>query len=299
MDAIVQSLIQARDHRVVLKARLLNLDSKIGNMHIFAFEGRDDREAYSIWLRRTKPDLSYEPFECGSKKKVLSLFDLVEADKGDLQERVLFFVDRDFDELQGRTANPRIFMTQRYSVESYLVDRLTLDDILRVELHCHENPEARASVLDLFENSYSQFLAVTEELNWRIFIARKANIIFNSITDRLSDFAEVSLEKVQLGRRAAYEIIRFEVEPEQMLLEALRRDFDALERAHRYRGKFSLMFFKRWLEILSEERRTAPNRYFPDRTEHRIRNEFTVLALASRSPIPEGLLGFIENVSNN
>lgn len=199
MDEIVRRHIRARGNRSVLKTRLLTLDAKLSDEPIFAFEGRDDREAYSAWIRRVAGQLSYEPFECGNKKKTLDLFDIVEVDESGLKGRVFFFVDRDFDDLQGREVDESVFLTTRYSVENYLVDTQTLDDILKVELHCHEEPDVRRKVLALFEKVYSDFLSVTETANERLFIARRLGIRTNPCPSSIQEFASVSLTTATSG----------------------------------------------------------------------------------------------------
>jgi hypothetical protein len=294
MDEIVQKLIRARDNRSVLKTRLLTLDAKLSGEPIFAFEGRDDREAYSAWIRRVDGQLTYEPFECGNKKKTLDLFDLVEVDKSGLKGRVFFFVDRDFDDLQGREVDPSVFLTTRYSVENYLVDTQTLDDILKVELHCHEAPDVRKTVLDLFDTVYSEFLSVTASANERLFIARQLGIKTNPCPNSIQELASVSLGTVTSGSKQPHEIVQYETEPDTEAVKHLIKKFAVLDPKQRYRGKFSFMFFKKWIEILSCERRATCSDLFPDKTAHKIKNEISIGSFAFRSPIPEGLDDFLK-----
>lgn len=292
MDQAVSRMIRARDRRAVLKTRLLTLDAKLDRDHIFAFEGRDDREAYSAWLRRIDPALKFEPFECGSKKKVLNLFDIVVKDKGDLETRVRFFVDRDFDELQGRHGNSNIFVTDRYSVENYLVDRETLEDILRVELHCHEMPDTRFEILNIFEDVYDQFLSATKLINERLYTSRRLGVPIKPITDRLSDISKVEIKKANVGDKHPHEIISFESPLVSELILEIELEFGKLDPRLRYRGKFAISFFRKWLELISQERRENSNKLFPEKSKHKIKNEFSILTLAARSPMPEGLVEF-------
>jgi len=293
MDETVKRLIRARDNRSVLKIKLLNLDAQIKDEPIFVFEGRDDREVYSVWLRRTKEDLRYEPFSCGNKKKVLTLFDIASRDRGDLKNRVFFFVDRDFDDLQGREPNPVIFMTDRYAIENYLVDSATLEDLLKVEFHCDGMPDVRGKVLTIFEKAYSEFLLSTKNVNERLFIARRLGVETKPLPDSLNVLAKVAVTEVAESEKSAEEIVVLEVDPAPEALAPLREEFRELNGAARYRGKFALMFFKRWLELLSDERRAETSDLFPSRCHHKIKNDFPVSLLAIRCPIPLGLGEFV------
>lgn len=293
MDETVKRLIRARDNRSVLKIELLSLDAQLKDEPIFVFEGRDDREAYSVWLRRTNEHLRYEPFSCGSKKKVLTLFDITSRDRGGLKSRVFFFVDRDFDDLQGREPNSFIFMTDRYAIENYLVDSATLDDLLKVEFHCDGMPDVRAKVLDVFEKAYSEFLLSTKNMNERLFIARRLGVETKPLPDRLKFLANVAVTEVADSEKSAEEIVVLEADPDPETLAPLRDEFRELNGAERYRGKFALMFFRRWLELLSDERRAETSDLFPSRCHHKIKNDFPISLLAIRCPIPLGLGEFV------
>jgi hypothetical protein len=45
-----------------------------------------------------------------------------------------FFVDRDFDDLQGRLPDNTVYMTETYSIENCIVCREVLEDILKMPL---------------------------------------------------------------------------------------------------------------------------------------------------------------------
>jgi hypothetical protein len=85
---------------------------------IFVFEGVDDKFVYSAWIRRIKPEMQYEPLPCNSKRNVLRLREVCNADKGDLSVGVFYFIDHDFDGLCGFMAQQNTFMTETYSVET-------------------------------------------------------------------------------------------------------------------------------------------------------------------------------------
>jgi hypothetical protein len=78
---------------------------------------------------------------------------------------VYFFVDRDFDDLQGRSAHERLFITNKYSVESYLVCDRLLEELLKIEFHCNGHAAVRTKIIEKFKKAYEAFLTVTKEVN--------------------------------------------------------------------------------------------------------------------------------------
>ncbi len=67
-----------------------------------------NKPVFIQWIRRLSPDLTYEPFLANGKRKSLALRKSLRQDLGNLREGVYFFVDRDFDDLQG-TSPIRMF----------------------------------------------------------------------------------------------------------------------------------------------------------------------------------------------
>ena len=149
-DKSVERLKSARDNGAVLKLGLIQVRSRCPNLPIFVVEGVDDKAVYSQWVRRLQNDLRHEYYVCSGKKQVLNLHDAVGRDKGGLASNTYFFIDRDFDDLDGHRGSDSLFMTDMYSVANYLVCSGVLDDILSIELHCNGNPDLRKKILDKF-----------------------------------------------------------------------------------------------------------------------------------------------------
>ncbi len=121
-QALLDDMRKSRDVAAVLKTRLAQLKSGAPDVPVFAFEGPDDKFVYYAWVGRIDRDVRYEPFICNGKAGVLELRRIVRRDLGDIGKGVYFFVDRDFDDLRGEDPWDDLFMTDRYSVENYLVD---------------------------------------------------------------------------------------------------------------------------------------------------------------------------------
>lgn len=294
-DVAVEFLKQAREARAVLKMELAKLRARIPDTVILVFEGNDDKVIYGHWIRRARPGFQYEPFPCGGKEKVLKLRDSLYEDKSNLQEGVFFFVDRDFDDLQGRDGGNDIFMTDRYSVENYLVAAVVLEDMLKNEFHCHAQPDVRMKVIGLFHHLYEMFLAVTAPHNERLFYIRKEKIpIRGGLPKKLSELANVQLNSVSESQKTPDEVIMCEM-GYAVDLSKYKQEFSQLDRKSRYRGKFSLLFFLKWISDLATEfveRRT--DLFLAVKNTGRVHsNEFTIGMLAAKSDLPDGLLEFL------
>lgn len=282
---------------VVEKSEFAAFSSSIPDDHkIFSFEGRDDKVVYDHWIRRIAAGLKYEPYVSKNKRANLHLFDSLCRDLTGLADRVYFFVDRDFDDLQGRAAHDRLFLTEKYSVENYLVCDRLLDEILKVEFHCNGHLNARANVVARFKRAYNQFLSVTRDVNFRLFVAAREGIRrLEDVPGGVGSFANVTLDDVTAVNADLTDIVKLEREPTQDEMARWRTEFDELEPEGRYRGKFALAFFVKWLTLLRQDRLSGNSVCFlaiplPD---YGVKGNFSFDSLAPRAAYPAGLEAFL------
>jgi len=301
-DAYVEALKASRDGSSVLKMDLINLRAKLpADLPIFVFEGDDDKAVYFHWTKRLDDGFEYEPFVCKGKPRVLQLKESVEKDKGGLKHRVYFFVDRDFDDLQGVQPYDLLYMTDTYSVENCLVSEGVLEEVLKIEFHCHAVPDVRQRVKAEFGRIYGEFLIETRDLNRELYAARRIPVRLTAqLPERIGQFAVVSVDAARRNGRPVAELVRTVrpiTEPEH---DALASEFDQLDASTRYRGKFSLMFFLKWIEALAAERTTqgsvpckGTRAGVPVRPA-----EKTIGNLASKAKIPDSFEHFFSTVVN-
>jgi hypothetical protein len=295
-DRYLERMKAARNGSAVLKIRLANLKSSIPRCLVFAFEGIDDKTIYFHWIRRIKPELQYEPFPCDGKDQVLQLREILERDLGDISENVYFFVDRDFDDLRGRQPSSNTFMTDRYSVENYLVCKDVVFELLKNEFHCNSDVSARVSILEIFEVVYAQYLVQTELINFRLFLARRLNIRLKTpLPDKVGRLASVLLETIHASSYSAIDIVQPEREPSDDEKNVLFEEFNSFNRQERYRGKFALLFFLKWLENLALDRNSKTPKLFGDQLgAKKVKFQNIGLdSLASKAHLPLGLRDFL------
>lgn len=285
---------------VVEKSEFAAFSSSVPDDHkIFSFEGRDDKIVYDHWVRWIDSDLRYEPYVSKNKCANLKLFDSLCRDLTGLGDRVYFFVDRDFDDLQGRRAHNRLFVTDRYSVENYLVCDKLLDEVLKIEFHCNGHFGCRENVVEKFKEVYSQFLEVTQEVNFRLFVAARECIRrVEDLPSGVNLIANVSLDAVSASGVDPKDIVKLEREPTEEETSRWRAEFDALDRKERYRGKFALGFFVKWLSLLRQDRLSKDSKCFEavPVPEYGVKGNFSFDSLAPRAAFPEGLSAFLGQI---
>jgi hypothetical protein len=300
-DPQLEAMKDSLNSSSVLKIAILTIRSQLDEIPIFVFEGPDDKAAYSQWIRRISPGLAYEPLPANGKDQALKLWDSLIKDKDGLIVGIYVFVDRDFDDLKGRSPHQNLFMTQRYAVENYVVCPYVLDEILKDELHCHAQPNLRRDVVNHFSQAYASYLEIVKELNFTIYCARKLKITIDSLPKKISKIAAVNLDSVLPATPPCDTII--ELEREITIDESAehRAVFDVLDPSLRYRGKFLLLFFSKWIELLASERIHQKTPLMKTaRTITKVgASSFSIGSLASRSSIPEGLEIFLNRIQSD
>jgi hypothetical protein len=298
-DRDIEVLKKSRKRPAVLKAELALLRSALPKCIVFAYEGDTDKSVYAQWVRRVKNELVFEPFPCDGKKQLFLFRDMLDRDLGNLREGVYYFFDRDFDGMCGRELGSHSFITDRYSIENYLVDGAVLEELLKNEFHCHAKPEVRSKVVELFEDCLRQFLAVTKDLNFRVFLARRLKIeVLGGLPKKAKDIANVALLGVSKCHQDPCQIVRLAREPTTDEMSGLLREFEDLDARLHYRGKFAFSFFLKWLSLLAEDRfRDQPITFKGVEKKKAVNfNELSAAVMASRSPLPVGFFDFVNSI---
>ncbi|WP_315712580.1 MULTISPECIES: DUF4435 domain-containing protein [unclassified Bradyrhizobium] len=281
----------------MLKLQILSVRSREKIKPIFVFEGPEDLGPFSVWIGRCDDSLAFEPIPASGKDQILRFRDNIKPNEAYLKSGIYFFVDRDFDDLKGYNAGPDLFLTDMYSIENYLVSERVLTSILVDEFKCAG--ERIEAVLLCFGRVLQCFHLSMRAANLRIFAARRLGIgVRNSgLENRITKFVVVELDAVKplISTADLLELIPLDREPTTEEMKDLENEFDKLEPSARYRGKFILSFFLRWLDLLAEER-WQPNKslFATSLRSHFSSQQLSKRSLATRSELPHGLRTFIE-----
>lgn len=299
-DAYLQRMKEGLSASAVLKAQLASLKSSCSVARVFAYEGVTDKTIYYHWIERLRPNLEYEPFVCKNKNQLLQLFDSLQKDRSGMSSGVYFFADRDFDDLKGRIATDAIFVTEKYSVENYLVGPEILSELLKIEFHCHGNPDVRIKITERFELTYEEFLKKTAAINFRIYIARTVGIKqIGELPRRIGELANVGLDSISQGRGELLDMVSLEREPTEAEIAECTAGFSALEPQSRYRGKFAFLFFAKWLLLLVEDRNSNKSGYFHGLPQNELiaKGPFSFEILAAKTKPPMSFQRFLAAIA--
>lgn len=296
---MVEALKRSRGSAAELKLKLVTLRSELPKAKIFVFEGDEDRGVYYGWVRFVDATFRFEPFTCKGKSGVLKLKEAVDRDTGNLRQDVYFFIDRDYDESRGVVLDDSIYMTDQYSIENYLVNSSVVEEILKIEFHCHAEPAVRARVLAEFERLYDSFLQVSSDVNRELYAARRLGVALEEdLGASISRFATVSLDAVERLPVTSSEVVKpvRTITPDEF--EQLEAEFTALEPRARYRGKYALSFLLRWLDVLARDRKSEASMMFRGLDlEVKVRcAHLTAITLGSRSVPPASFIDFFSKI---
>lgn len=290
----------SRNVATVLKVRLATIRTQAVDSLIFAVEGPEDKVVYFHWLRQVAPLLKYEVLVCDGKAKLLALRELMQRDLGLLKKGLYFLVDHDFDGLRGQPMQADVYLTDTYAVENHLVTEQTLEDLLRVELHCDGEPGVRGALIVQFRALYEQFLDVTSAMNHRIFVAKRSRI--NSVRpwpEKINHIAIVALDNVAPSDFAVEALVCLEREPTVDEINAISRAFLELDRKAHYRGKFAFSFFIKYLQLLADDRAADSSKMFSTLPPRPISSKFSFETIASKSVAPGSFVNFIKSAIQN
>ena len=298
-DAYVNSLIAAKDRPSVEKARLANFRSLYPDGPILALEGEDDKVVYSYWVGRAAPDFRFEMFLCGGKRGACNLKLALSRDLGGLSKNVAFMVDRDFDGLRDFIDATNVFVLDRYSIENYLVDEEALGKSIAIAYPLHGQPHKVEAIQNIFRSDYDCFLAISRELNLRIFVARQLRLPIDDIVpETITTFSSIRISNVNAKPCDFCRLLPLEPSPSEESLAQLSAQFKLLDPRTNYRGKFAFKFLRLWLNSLAEEYKDPSLGLFGGlaTTGARVKHdELSMDALAARSSIPFGMLEFIKS----
>ena len=288
----------AREAPSVLKLRILKFRGEVGRVAIFAFEGSSDKQVFSRWITRISPTKQYEPFICNGKRECRALSHLIKDDLGNLG-LIYIFVDRDFDGRDGFSDIDGIFVTDRHSIESYMIDKSHLDRILRDDLGCHGNPKLRKRISDTFDKDLDVFISSISAINFRLYLASKCRISrLGKAPERIDHFVEFGLGVVTQKSYSAPDLLPLESEPTRAASHMLADSFRKLDGRKRFRGKYILKFFVRWMQELNSDLRSTDSKFVnaEQAIEHSQGFDGSLMNLSARSSMPRGLKGFINSI---
>jgi hypothetical protein len=217
---------------------------------VYAFvEGDPDRAFYRAFIEQRLGSRRLYIFNCEGKRRVFDAYEKVTQRHPECRN-VLFFVDKDLDDLVGQTwpNDPRIFVTEWYSVENYLANRRTVDRYFADFLKLRRVTLDLDGVSAQFDSSLADFhRAVKPLMCWIIAMRRFGESVTLSDLklDKLFKFNGDRVIRIRADAPMSYVYRATQTSPPVNLWRQIRRVRKELDRqdSKRYiRGKFEAWF---------------------------------------------------------
>ncbi|BAH44566.1 hypothetical protein BBR47_35890 [Brevibacillus brevis NBRC 100599] len=296
----LEKLRASRDKESVSYKRFMELLERNKDA-VFCFVEGEDSKYYAAKIESIEPSYKYHFINSKGKEGVLKLFRLITGISEYDLIKTLYFVDRDFDEL---IDNPHIYETPCYSIENLYTTKNTICRVLQREFQLDETDDDYYTALHAFSTHQSEFHDAMDQIN--AWIACHRDLSKQGITTRLnlSDLNPSNLVTVSLtGVTQKYsfdsliEMFPHAAEIDQETLENKLRSFRSIDRQKWYRGKFELFFFKKFIEILSEDSNRRHPFLFSTKRKNQLQLSANVLSeLSQYAEFPECLRTYVKRI---
>lgn len=229
---------------------------------IFCFvEGIEDISFYRPFIEIYKEEIPTKYIVCNGKENVIENYNDLNWNFFD-KKRVLFFIDKDFDDYIGKTIinDSNVFVTDVYSIENYLVDAKILEKfIIDNCLIIHEG--VIKVTIENFQNQHQEYVKQLKMISAWMMYCRKNNfdVSFNDI--KMSDLFKID-ENGHLKKKS---LSSYSSKFNYLCAKTNSNFFDINEIRHFYnlidietkpqkfiRGKYELYFMFIYLKYISE-----------------------------------------------
>ncbi|RQV87078.1 DUF4435 domain-containing protein [Burkholderia anthina] len=300
-DSLIDRAREGRKSPQTLKIKASNLRTRYPGEPILIVEGPDDVGPYETWIRGTHVQHFLHFLPGNGKEQLLGLRRMLSNDETGLRAEIYFFVDKDFDGLQGQAEGSDIYCCDRYSIENYLSTSLVVKSVLRDEFRLDPASAEYETVARLYEDLLRELTDLLKPVNYHLFICQRLGLRLRKGIPEVKKMIDVRLEKVTL-RNSVAELIREHfsttVEAPRHETAGIDAEFRVLDPMTEHRGKFLYEFLRSWLECLAEDVRAFPNgKYVLSQVNSKFSlASFDLRSCASRSERPAGLRQFVQRI---
>ncbi|MEK4954040.1 DUF4435 domain-containing protein [Bacillus sp. CH_442] len=281
MDDFLDDFFGKQEEGYVKEFAFLNEYNNLSNQLYCICEGNEDRICYSPKIRSIARK-AVKIYEVGGKDNVVELYNRCEGQQGYDLNRILFIVDRDFDE---PLDNEKIYELPVYSVENLYATPDVLKDFVELTVKVTDQ-KIIDNILENYLIREKEFNNLIQDLNICLYYTKKifesrqnendnsyayyADIPLPSINDEdVKDLIEVTLLKVAVHDKFklisdTYNFLRKEdidrMKLDKFLIKNSRKN---------YKGKYQLYFFLSYIKELIKDlnlgKSRAENRILADK----------------------------------
>jgi hypothetical protein len=275
------------------------LRSKAADDLVCVFEGQEDHPYYDTIFRRITEDFPYKALVVNGKDQVLGLRELLFKRETPAEKKVVYFIDRDFDEYKGHRASNDTYCTHGYSIENNLCDTAVLPLLLGTEYLCHKtgDDDRVADILKIIDQRLSEFSTLMRDTNKAIFFARKNNIRLQGINNQITKYLRINLESVTATESDFLNLIGWPEDVDPACVPTELPEFNELLPLRDWRGKFVLGVYIELLHRLKDDRCSQSPTLFKVRSGMKFNPKGDIIrVLAILAPIPSCLRSFVMQI---
>lgn len=259
----LNDLRAARDSYVVKFRDFVRLFTKDTTVLFCFFEG-EDVKYYGHRLEILNHELKWTGINCGGKKIVVKLRELISDNTSYSHARTAYFLDPDFDDPGSIQRGPNIYVTPSYSVENLYVTESAFRRILRSEFGLEESDDEGSefcNCLKHFNQRLSEFVDKIGLVNYWICFHRREQAkdglksCLNLGSINLASMISISLDKVESEYTLA-DLEKFGGNGRPVCndkLQEIAMTFERSCRHLRFRGKFQAYFMRVYLNLLQAD----------------------------------------------
>lgn len=276
MADLVDELRGQRDSYSVRLSNLLIEYEKNPETLFLVFEG-EDIKYYGIRIKGLFVDNERMTVPCKGKQDVIRLYFRVLGDVKLTSIKIMYFVDRDFDDNSLIMGRENIYVTPGYSVENLYVEECCLKEILQAEfgLCAFKDGDVLTKIVDIYRAMMIGFLEAITLLNvWimeqRVMEAGQRKLNLNNV--KLDKFISISLGEV--SARYKYEdlsgLFPEAGEVDEDLVHKRISEMSGADKLSLFRGKYLIEFFRFFIQALKVDRSSVSPQYFPYRANTKV-----------------------------
>lgn len=233
----------------ILVSQKLNHEEKLP---ILILEGHDDLGCYGKWILNFGVDINKYEIICARKKKYALSFFYHNLDNDEIDfSRIFMILDSDYDGFKDYNPHENILLTDRHSLENYLIDDINLKFILKTSFHCDNLTSIRIS--EIFKQDLKTFVNLIKDDVRKIFVAAKEKISININDDYLSRKINIEFNNIFLKNDDIC-LVKINVDDIDLIENSYFND-DFERNSHNvniFRGKFLYSFYMAWLKSLEK-----------------------------------------------
>jgi hypothetical protein len=298
----IDQLRQARfSSTAVLHEFLTQFDPAQQKVHAF-FEGHDDGVFYGKFLNQRIPvGTRLCTYRCEGKAKVYEVFGQIIA-RYPKAKNVLFFVDKDLDDILGEPwpTDPRIYVTDVYSIENFLVSKDVLYQFFQESIRLSVVDFPIEPILARFDVQLARFHCLTTVVMAWVVAVRRAGLRPNLNDVNVGELFTVSddcMIRARCGCRVEYLHRTTGIQKRADLTRRVLQTAKELKRISPkrvIRGKFEAWFFVEFWKHLIRQMRTLAREANGNLNERiQLERSNFVAVLGGRLEIPRSLELFL------